>query len=437
MKVLNIANKEGVREQLAYLAIFLFPLAGSTVKSWSSTFFTLIVLLALAMRPWKGVVLHNWEKWLLALFVAMFAVMMLSNVVNGWEHRQTREFGVQVRYLAFVPVYFLIRRFDDSLLWIIKGTIFAAIMLLLQAAYEIALNSGWRVAGIYGPGLYATQALLFASVLFFALRDKRLLAWPRGVIVVALVAALLGLLLSGSRSTYLTLAVILVIGPLVFMPLRKTLLIYAVATTTLVVSYFSVGVFHDRVLSGIEEVRVYVALSDPVHEPNHGSVGARLEMWRTAWLIFQDNPVIGVGRGNFSIAATKYVDAGLAHPQSADHPHPHNGYFEFLVSNGSVGLFLLLVLLIYPYRVCLAAPSECTSIASLGKVFVLIFAVNSINEAATFIYGNFLATYLVYFGAIFSALGRCQTGSMDSNPVVTSIGLQREVEGREGRNADI
>lgn len=416
----SIANKEGLREQLAYIAIFLFPVAGNSVRSWSSALFTLIVLLALATRPWKGVVMQNWEKWVLALFVALFAVMMLSNVVNGWEHRQTREFGVQVRYLAFVPVYFLFRRYDDSLLWLVRGTVFAAAMLLLQAIYEIVGNGGWRVAGIYGPGLYATQALLFATVLFFALRDQRLSSWSRGVIVVALVAALLGLLLSGSRSTYLTLVAVLAIGPLVFLSWRKTLLIYVAGTTTLVVCYFSVGVFHDRVLSGLDEIQVYAALSDPVHESRHGSVGQRLEMWRTAWMIFQDNPVLGVGRGNFPVAAAKYVEAGVAHPQSAGHPHPHNGYLEFLVSNGSVGVALLLALLIYPYRVCSAMPPKCGSLVQLGKVFVLIFAVNSVNEAATFIYGNFLATYLIYFSAIFAALGRCQlVGYKTPQPVAT------------------
>lgn len=417
----SIAHKEGLREQLAYIAIFLFPVAGNTVRSWSSTLFTLIVLLALATRPWKGVVLQNWEKWVLALFATLFAVMMLSNIVNGWEHRQTKEFGVQVRYLLFVPLYFLFRRYDDSLLWLVRGTVLAAVALLLQAIYEMWVHGGWRVAGIYGsPGLYATQALLFAGVLFFALRDQRLSNWSRGVIAVALIAALLGLLFSGSRTSYLTLIVVLTIAPLVFLSWRKTLLVYTAGVVALMVSYFSVGVFHDRVVSGFDEIRVYTSLSDPIHEPRHGSVGQRFEMWRTAWMIFQDNPVLGVGRGNFPVAAAKYVEAGVAHPQSAEHPHPHNGYLEFLVSTGSVGVALLLALLIYPYRVCSAMPPKCGSLVQLGKVFVLIFAVNSVNEAATFIYGNFLATYLIYFSAIFAALGRCQlVGYKTPQPVAT------------------
>lgn len=409
MKVLNIANKEGVREQLAYLAIFLFPLAGSTVKSWSSTFFTLIVLLALAMRPWKGVVLHNWEKWLLALFVAMFAVMMLSNVVNGWEHRQTREFGVQVRYLVFVPLYFLFRRYDGSLLWLVRGTSFAAVMLLLQAIYEIGIGDGWRVEGVYGsPGLYATQAFLFACVLIFAFTDKKLNNLARGFIVFSLLAALIGLLLSGSRTTYLTLITVLAIAPLLFVTWRKMILIYAIGAAALVLSFLFVSVFHDRVISGINEIRAYVSLSDTINEPVHGSVAQRFEMWRAAWVIFQDNPVIGVGRGNFPVVAAKYVDLGLVNPASAGHPHPHNGYLEFMVSNGGVGLALILALLAVPYWACTITPIKCANQALLGKIFVLIFAVNSVNEAATFIYGNFLAIYLVYFGAIFAALGRCQ-----------------------------
>lgn len=403
----------GIQERLVYSLLFLFPLAGNTVKSWTSTLFTLILFVALASRPWKKVNLLRWERWVLIAAAAMFVVMMISNISNGWGNQQTREFGVQVRFLAFVPIYLLLSYYEKSLQWLLRGTVFAALVLALQAVYEMYINGDWRVMGIYGsPGLYATQALLFASVLLFVIRKRALTKWPLALLAVGILAALAALMLSGSRSTYLTLAVMIILLPMFLMTWQRALATQAAMVLMLVGSYWLVTPFHDRVNSGFSEITAFIELKDPMKVGHLGSVGQRLEMWRAAWLIYKDNPVIGVGRGNFPAAAKTYAEAGLVHPQATVHPHPHNGYLEFMVSNGTIGLALLLFLLIYPLSVCMRSKSECRSVVNLGIVFLSLFIVSSVNEAATFIYGNFLSVYLIYFGVIFSFLGNCERRSL-------------------------
>jgi O-antigen ligase len=82
----------------------------------------------------------------------------------------------------------------------------------------------------------------------------------------------------------------------------------------------------------------------------NGGGNGRSEIWRTAWLITQDHPVVGVGLNNFRVYAPRYVrrPGPLKFVKLiADQPRVvHNTYLQVLVETGVIGLALFLAVIL-------------------------------------------------------------------------------------------
>lgn len=78
------------------------------------------------------------------------------------------------------------------------------------------------------------------------------------------------------------------------------------------------------------------------------SLASRMMIWRSAWRIVENNPVWGIGPGNFQ---KKYLECQKAYPPYLEWaaPHPHNTFLEFWLYSGILGFFgfLGLVFLVF------------------------------------------------------------------------------------------
>jgi O-antigen ligase/transposase len=70
----------------------------------------------------------------------------------------------------------------------------------------------------------------------------------------------------------------------------------------------------------------------------------RTEIWKVGWQIIQDNPLIGVGLGNFTTAFYKYVTY-VAPSINSTGSGPHNDLLGVLAETGGIGLVLFIGLL--------------------------------------------------------------------------------------------
>jgi O-antigen ligase len=333
---------------------------------------------------------------------AIFSAIILSNLINGWDYPQTKGLGVYIRWLMFIPIYLCIRHYRDSFLWLAGGTAVASVVLLYQCLAEFAFLDASRAQGVYdSPGLIGVQSLVFIIMLFGAIKangvDQRLsvIYW------LGLFSALVCLILSGSRSTYiLSLTLVLLLIVMFYKP-KKFLypsIIFVVVTSS---SYLGSDFIAGRVNSALLEMRDYITLTDPT-KVSHASVGSRLEMWKVSILIAKEAPMLGVGWRNFHSRAQPFADQGLVSVSASKQPHPHNTYLEFLVTTGILGLLLLVFLLVYSARIAKESANFEPVIGNVFYVFVLAFAINAINEGGAFIYGNALSFFLIYFAVLFS-----------------------------------
>jgi O-antigen ligase len=83
------------------------------------------------------------------------------------------------------------------------------------------------------------------------------------------------------------------------------------------------------------------------------SIGYRLEMWKTSWLIAKNDNFLGNGPDNYRASAQKIVDTGQVHKSVAQFAGPHNQYFESMVNEGVFGLMSLLAIFFIPIRIIL------------------------------------------------------------------------------------
>jgi O-antigen ligase len=73
------------------------------------------------------------------------------------------------------------------------------------------------------------------------------------------------------------------------------------------------------------------------------STGTRLELWKTASIIFSEHPVFGIGSGQFKQALKEKIDSGEIEKVHL-HTHVHNEPLQILVITGIVGLLAYLTL---------------------------------------------------------------------------------------------
>ena len=398
-------------ERLVYATLFLFPIAGNSIRSWTGIFFGLLFAIALFPRNRVKFGLLRSEVVVLVTAAAIFTTVVLSNLINGWDYPQTKGLGVYVRWLMFIPIYLCIRYCRESFLWLAGGTAFASLVLLCQCLAELAFLDVSRAQGVYdSPGLIGVQSLVFIIMLFGAIKANRADQRLSVIYWLGLFSALICLILSGSRSTYiLSLALALLLIVLLYKPKKFLfpLVIFAVVTSS---SYLGSDFVASRVNSALVEIREYITLENPA-KVSHASVGARLEMWKVSILIAKEAPMLGVGWRNFQSRAQPFSDQGLVSPSASEHPHPHNTYLEFLVTTGVVGLLLLVFFLVYSARIARESANFEPIIGNVFYVFVLAFTINAINEGGAFVYGNALSFFLIYFAVLLagSQFGRFTT----------------------------
>jgi O-antigen ligase len=182
-----------------------------------------------------------------------------------------------------------------------------------------------RFAGAEGdPNAFAAAlvvAMAFAGGL--AVTTRRRL--PRAGFLAAGLLLFTGLVASGSRGALAAVAVALLVAFFLFRPPRQQAL---VGVALLLVTAFALPVAGGRL-------------------KDLGDDAGRTDLWRVAWRITEDNPLIGVGLNQFRAEAKRHVrEPGALNSVEliVDQPQtPHNLYLQVLAETGVVGLLLLLL----------------------------------------------------------------------------------------------
>jgi len=230
---------------------------------------------------------------------------------------------------------------------------FSLTALLLGAAslYQRYMLGVDRPYGLNGGDWAAVEFAMYLLVLVLlamlqALRpDTR--RGDRWLHVAAVVVGLYGAVLTQSRGPLLSFAPVY-LGLMLWHAMRsrhwrRVLALFAVTVLGMLAV---TATLHREMVERLTDVPAEIASYDTGSDT--GAVGERLEMWRTAWQAFREQPLAGIGLDQFGVYARAQVAAGNASPLIAKYVHPHSEYLESLVAGGLPALLVLLLFLGVP-----------------------------------------------------------------------------------------
>lgn len=339
-------------------------------------------------------------------------MFVVSASVNGWTPTSIHAIGAQLKFLLFIPFYIYLRNHDVPLQWFYYAVAASGIVLGTQSLIDIYFldrNQGW---GIYGPIIFGDFSALVASFLLVLLKhNKNIFSKQEVFYVVGMLMAIIATIISGSRNAWLAL---IVVFTLVFVfdflrsrdPYKFIKFTVFIGTALLATVLFTPDKILERKDRAFNEYRAYFQ-GEKVTK--HNSVGFRLEQWKASIYAFTKKPFIGHGPGNTGIAVNEVVEEGKAdrviYKDNAwvNIVHVHNGYFEMLVSQGLIGLTVLLGFFVYLYWFFLVNWRVDSVLSSLGLVHITGFLIFFLTEIP-FIHDNFISIFFLFLGVFYSEL---------------------------------
>jgi O-antigen ligase len=258
----------------------------------------------------------------------------------SWAEVPTQALDTSLRYfqnmILFLIVFTAIRKRNHAIwvswAWLLGATVATVPAMLNPPTYEDDLTV--RISGTIGdPNELAAllvAGVVFAGVLTAITRDRPPL---RLAAAGAVVLFLMGIFYTVSRGGLLALGVALIAACLLAGRWRGRTLVVAGLGISIVVIYFAS-------FAGLDA-------RDRVTTVQGGT--GRSDLWKIGWRMFEDQPIHGIGSGNFPISSIHYlVRPGVVERDDfiIDTPKvTHNTYLQILAELGIVGLALFLTII--------------------------------------------------------------------------------------------
>lgn len=349
----------------------------------SAMFFVLALLgLVAAFYPTAQAPVPREIKLVFFAVVLFFGVALLSYLVVDGSENGYKRLGRYARFLLAIPLYYILRRAQPNIavLWwsVCVGAIVAGLAAMDTTWWHLWYAQSGRASGSVHPIIFGNLSLLLAALSlaatsYFARLHKLLIVIP----LLSTFMGITGSFLSGSRGGWLAIPALALLFAWYG---RDKLKAWQLGMLSLLFAAFCAAAWYAP-QSGVRE-RVNVATQEianyfSTHQAGT-SVGARLEMWKAAWMIFRAHPVLGVGMGGFSVEKQALVDAGQLDPAVAPFLHPHNEYAAALATRGIIGLISLLLLFgvigkVF-YDIARRPDPDAQRIGFAGLVVVVCFA---------------------------------------------------------------
>lgn len=389
-----IASKGRLAAVILTCAVSIYCITALTTYRIDDNIFYLlgiwgIVILASSLRD----SLSTAEIWVFAAFIVFVVTAIPAYLINEiTEDSSNRMFRI-ARFLLYIPLYFLMRRyasFATLYLSAMLGAVALGLWALTESYQLVSIdydNMSLRVSGTTNAIQFGNFSLLMIIILLvgFSYYSGRSVLIGLGILL-AMVLALFGFISSGSRSGILAMPLLLLIWCLNINVNPKSIRngIVAIALIASVIfidpnrsytfSRYSI-VFTDaaRMLNGVDQV--------------DASLGWRISMWKSAWMIAMDNPAFGSGIESYEKETIGLVRQGRMPADTVVFPHPHNEYLSVFSGRGMFGLLGLFGLFGVPiivfYHVMKSKLKYCDAqrrAALVGVLFVVAYAQFSMFE---------------------------------------------------------
>lgn len=357
---------------LFVLFIIMLPRYTDTAKIW----FVMLILLATgyllsSLRQIKDT--GAAERLFFVAIVVNFLWIAFCYYANGEPGRGSSFLWGRHFYMLFViPLFFLFKKIEISDRAILL-TLFASIAVsIIDILIDLAQGTNHHLQGM-NPNAFGPVQLCLSGILLFYFIEKPGKSLHR----VALAGALMGLatvIFSESRNTWITLAVLSVVFALYLarsIPLWKRLVVVGGLLLVLSASYLLPTV-KKHVDDTVTNINAYFASDDYRDDSRLSNIGIRMELWKTGWKIFLEDPVLGVGVGGFQVMAKENSERYQVNDVVHRFKYVHNQYLAALATRGIPGLILFLLVMLMPIYIAMTAKSDARDSSVVRLSIILI-----------------------------------------------------------------
>jgi hypothetical protein len=303
-----------------YGVVILFLLARSLIQGfedWQNTVFTKELYIFTA--------------------IAFFSLFWGHFFLNGF-----RLFAINLLFglLIFFMTHFVCMN-RNSFFYI---TLFLILILVANALYGISvfITSGDRARSLFVDtptysGHFFVQGLCLSLTAFLAPPFRKM----KKILLTFIIVLLIAVFLSITRAAWLAMF-FLAILVLFFSPIPKRYLVYGLVLTLLALLLTLTFVSQSQLMWAIQD-RVTMDIKNA--SLNMGSIAFRVLLWQSAWDIFMQNPLIGIGFDNFVLKNLSTAYFPFLKALGGEGLYVHNVYLQIVAELGLLGLFAFLNLL--------------------------------------------------------------------------------------------
>lgn len=233
------------------------------------------------------------------------------------------------RLMPFFIITFAIK---DSR--IIKNILaFSVIGITLSAVCAIyqGLGGNPRANGFFGhPMTLAGYLCLYMPVFFTILFEEKVTNKKKWIVGILFMIWTMALLFNATRGAWLAIALAISLLLLYYLFQRRKLAVF-ILCVLLVAG------------GGLSQYQTFMQRVASITDSKNQSNAERFFIWNSAWHMFEDHPVLGVGLGQYKDNyQKKYISPNAKEPKLE---HAHNNFMQMLAENGLIGLVGFLTLI--------------------------------------------------------------------------------------------
>lgn len=317
-----------ISKKLIYLfaLVSFISIAAGNILLGTATLFFFIILYKKEINISKNIKKYYY------VIVFFILTMFLSALFSGdivYGLRRWADMWVW-RLMPFVIITCCVKK-EDSIK-ILKASCLGISIGILCLIYQGVSGDG-RAAGFFGhPMTFAGYLCMYLPLFLLGYFENLFGTKFKYVSGIMFLAGLVALIFNGTRGAWIAVAMTAGILLLYYMFKNK--------------HNFIVGIILVAVCSGLlVNNSAFMHRMSTITNNKYQSNSERLLMWNSAWNMFKDHPVLGVGLGQYKDNyQQKYISPKAKEPNLE---HAHNNFMQMLAENGMVGFLGFMAMFTY------------------------------------------------------------------------------------------
>ena len=279
---------------------------------------------------------------------SMLLIILFGQILRGTV--VARFMDTPLRLAFFAPVFWLLLSQSTVQLQRVQWGFVAGALLVFAKLTMMMPTAESRIAIVSFTNAipFGDVALLLGAWSFLSLgwskRGQWILNGFRGIGGVAGVATSI---LSQSRGGWIAIPLLAVLILWSVADKVRSLRVRLAVIVMLVITAVTVVTTSPTISTRIEDAQADI-VKFYVKGDENTSVGIRLQLWRGAWVLFKEHPLLGVGRENFSVALHELAARKIISNEAAEFSHTHDEVMFNLSTLGIAGLASILSIYFLP-----------------------------------------------------------------------------------------